>query len=109
MSLGALTLRKKTVKEAMTLLSDVYMLDKDLNTDAELLLDIHKHGFSRIPVYSTERFCIICLVCSLHSTIVSFSSRSNIIGIVKLRDFAFITPEQYHLTVKHVLEFHSRM
>lgn len=30
------------------------------------------------------------------------------IGIVKLRDFALITPEQYHLTVKHVMEFHMR-
>jgi len=36
-------------------------------------------------------------------------SRSNVLGIVKLRDFALITPEQYHLTVKHLLEFHTRM
>ncbi|CAF1087234.1 unnamed protein product [Rotaria sp. Silwood1] len=84
---GILSLRKNTVREAMTLLPDVYMLDKDRKTDAELLLDVHKHGYSRIPVYSNER--------------------SNIIGIVKLRDFALITPEQYHLTVKHVLEFHN--
>jgi hypothetical protein len=35
--------------------------------------------------------------------------RSNVIGIVKLRDFALITPEQYHLTVKHMMEFHTRM
>ena len=34
--------------------------------------------------------------------------RSNVIGIVKLRDFALITPEQYHLTVKHMMEFHTR-
>jgi hypothetical protein len=38
-----------------------------------------------------------------------FFSRSNVIGIVKLRDFALITPEQYHLTVKNLLEFHTRM
>ncbi|CAF4395917.1 unnamed protein product, partial [Rotaria sp. Silwood2] len=86
---GVLSLRKKAASDAMTLLSDVYMLDKDRKTDAELLLDVHKHGFSRIPVYSKER--------------------SNVIGIVKLRDFALITPEQYHLTVKHVLEFHSHV
>ncbi|CAF0931137.1 unnamed protein product [Rotaria sordida] len=84
---GVLSIRKKTTSEVMTLLSDVYMLDKDRKTDTELILDLHKHGFSRIPVYSKER--------------------SNVIGIVKLRDFALITPEQYHLTVKHVLEFHS--
>ena len=36
------------------------------------------------------------------------SCRSNVIGIVKLRDFALITPEQYHLTVKHLMEFHMR-
>jgi len=42
----------------MTLLSDVYMLDKDRKTDAELLLDVHKHGYSRIPVCTNERFSI---------------------------------------------------
>ena len=53
--LGVLSLRKKTVKEAMTWLPDVYMLDKDRKTDAELLLDVHKHGYSRIPVYANEK------------------------------------------------------
>jgi hypothetical protein len=38
-----------------------------------------------------------------------FLFRSNVIGIVKLRDFALITPEQHHLTVKNLLEFHTRM
>ncbi|CAF2496327.1 unnamed protein product [Rotaria sp. Silwood2] len=84
---GVLSLRKKTAKEAMTWLPDVFMLDKDRKTDAELLLEVHKHGFSRIPVYSYDK--------------------SNVIGIVKLRDFALITPEQYHLTVKHLMEFHT--
>lgn len=55
---GALSLRNKTVKEAMTMLPDVYMLEKDCKTEAQLLLDIQKHGFSRIPVYSNERFFI---------------------------------------------------
>ncbi|CAF0795370.1 unnamed protein product [Adineta ricciae] len=84
---GVLSLRKKTVQEAMTWLPDVFMIDKDRKTDTELLLEVHKHGFSRIPVYSHEK--------------------SNVIGIVKLRDFALITPEQYHLTVKHLMEFHT--
>ncbi len=53
-----MALRKKTVKEAMTWLPDVYMLDKDRKTDTELLLDVHKHGFSRIPVYSAEKFVL---------------------------------------------------
>lgn len=34
--------------------------------------------------------------------------RTNVIGIVKLRDFALITPEQNQLTVKNLLEFHTR-
>jgi len=46
----------------MTLLPDVYMLDKDLKTDTELLLDVHKHGFSRIPVYSNEKFVFLFLM-----------------------------------------------
>jgi metal transporter CNNM len=53
---GVLSLRKKTVKDAMTWLPDVYMLDTDRKTDTELLLDLHKHGYSRIPVYTTEKF-----------------------------------------------------
>lgn len=52
---GVLSLRKKNVKEAMTWLHDVFMLDKDRKTDAELLLEVHKHGFSRIPVYSHDK------------------------------------------------------
>lgn len=52
---GVLSLRKKTVQEAMTWLPDVFMIDKDRKTDAELLLEVHKHGFSRIPVYSHEK------------------------------------------------------
>jgi CBS domain containing-hemolysin-like protein len=93
------------VKDAMTLLADVYMLDVDRKTDAELLLDVHKHGFSRIPVYANEKFVTFCLS---NTPLMQLFSRSNVIGIVKLRDFALITPEQYHLTVKNLLEFHSR-
>lgn len=52
---GVLSLRKKMVKEAMTWLPDVFMVEKDRKTDAELLLEVHKHGFSRIPVYSHEK------------------------------------------------------
>lgn len=40
----------------MTWLPDVFMLDKDRKTDTELLLEVHKHGYSRIPVYSHEKF-----------------------------------------------------
>ncbi|UJR29040.1 hypothetical protein I4U23_010255 [Adineta vaga] len=84
---GLLALRTKTVKDAMTLLEDVYALEKDRKTDAELLIDVYNHSYSRMPVYS--------------------NNKENIIGIVKLRDFALITPEQYHLTVKNLLEFHT--
>jgi metal transporter CNNM len=102
---GVLSLRKKTVKEAMTWLPDVFMLEKDRQTDAELLLDVHKHGFSRIPVYSRDKF----VENFLKIIFKQYFHRSNVIGIVKLRDFALITPEQYHLTVKHMMEFHTRM
>jgi len=56
----------------MTWLPDVYMLDKDRKTDAELLLDVHKHGFSRIPVYSNEKFVFIFVF--LNSIDALFSS-----------------------------------
>jgi hypothetical protein len=90
----------------MTWLPDVFMLDKDRKTDAELLLEVHKHGFSRIPVYSNEKFVEKKIFFFFE---IKYFSRSNVIGIVKLRDFALITPEQYHLTVKHLMEFHTRM
>ncbi len=89
----------------MTWLPDVFMLEKDRQTDAELLLDVHKHGFSRIPVYSRDKFVENFLKIIFNQ----YFHRSNVIGIVKLRDFALITPEQYHLTVKHMMEFHTRM
>ena len=90
----------------MTWLPDVYALDRDRKTDAELLLDVHKHGFSRIPVYSNEKLVLSFRLIYTHRSI---SFRSNVVGIVKLRDFALITPEQYHLTVNHLLEFYTRM
>jgi CBS domain containing-hemolysin-like protein len=43
----------------MTWLPDVYMLASDRKTDAELLFDIYKHGYSRIPVYTNEKFVLI--------------------------------------------------
>jgi Mg2+/Co2+ transporter CorB len=64
--LGVLALRKKTVKEAMTWLPGVYALDKDRKTDTELLLEVHKHGFSRIPVYSSEKFVVFSFNQSLN-------------------------------------------
>ena len=51
-------MKKKTIADAMTWLPDVYALDKDRKTDAELLLEVHKQGYSRIPVYCNEKFVI---------------------------------------------------
>ena len=90
----------------MTWLPDVFMIEKDRKTDAELLLEVHKHGFSRIPVYSNEKFVQPFVTTMCHYS--SSDLRSHVIGIVKLRDFALITPEQYHLTVKNLMEFHTR-
>ena len=61
------------------------------------------HVFQFIHMTSEYHTVVFFLLSSF-----SFYSRSNVIGIVKLRDFALITPEQYHLTVKHLMEFHTR-
>ncbi len=49
---GALTMRTQTAKDVMTPLSDVYSLCEDLMLDTDNMVDIYRHGYSRIPVYS---------------------------------------------------------
>ncbi|CAF4554465.1 unnamed protein product, partial [Rotaria magnacalcarata] len=52
---GVLSLKMKKVRDIMTNLIDVFMLETDRVVDDELVLTVHGYGYSRIPVYENQR------------------------------------------------------
>lgn len=52
---GVLGLKTKKIRDIMTNLIDVFMLEVDRTVDDELVLNIHSYGYSRIPVYEKQR------------------------------------------------------
>ncbi|XP_072095041.1 metal transporter CNNM4-like isoform X1 [Mobula birostris] len=70
---GALELRKKTVEDVMTPLSDCFMLSSDAVLDFATMSEIMQSGYTRIPVYENER--------------------SNIVHILFVKDLAFVDPD----------------
>ena len=70
---GALELSKKTVKDIMTELDDVYMLSEKAVLDFETVSEIMKTGYTRIPVYEKEK--------------------NNIVAILNIKDLAFVDPD----------------
>lgn len=53
---GVLGLKAKKIRDVMTNLVDVFMLDADRIVDDELVLNVYGYGYSRIPVYEGQRF-----------------------------------------------------
>ncbi len=70
---GALRYKEKTVKDVMTKFQDVFCVDVDSLLDFRTIKMIYDSGFSRIPIYEQDK--------------------SNIVGILYLRDLTFIDPE----------------
>ena len=60
---GVLSLKAKKIRDVMTNLIDVFMLEANRIVDDELVLNVHGYGYSRIPVYEGRR-----LVFFLHET-----------------------------------------
>lgn len=58
---GVLSLKAKKIRDIMTNLIDVFMLEVDRTVDDELVLNIHSYGYSRIPVYEKQRWDIDCI------------------------------------------------
>jgi CBS domain containing-hemolysin-like protein len=52
---GVLTLKTKKIRNIMTNLIDVFMLEADEIVDSTLILTVHGYGHSRIPVYEKQR------------------------------------------------------
>nr|XP_012146877.1 PREDICTED: metal transporter CNNM4 isoform X2 [Megachile rotundata] len=83
---GALELRKKTVKDVMTKIEDVYMLNYDAILDFETVSEIMKSGFSRIPVYE--------------------GTRTNIVTMLYIKDLAFVDPDD-NMPLKTLCQFYQ--
>jgi metal transporter CNNM len=83
---GALELSKKTVKDIMTKIDDVYMIECSAVLDFQTMSDIIKAGYSRIPVYEKER--------------------QRIVGLLNSKDLTFIDPDD-KTPLQTVMKFYS--
>ncbi|CAH0553932.1 unnamed protein product [Brassicogethes aeneus] len=83
---GALELRKKTVSEVMTKIEDVFMLDYETTLNFETVSEIMKSGYSRVPVYETNR--------------------QNIVTMLYIKDLAFVDPDD-NTPLKTLCQFYQ--
>ena len=71
---GAFQLKEKVVKDVMTPIEKVFMIDYNERLTFELISKISEKGFTRIPVFKKE------------------DSTKNIVGIIFVKDLIFIDP-----------------
>lgn len=70
---GALTFRDRKVSEVMTPIESVYMVSVKENLSYRVIYEIFKSGYSRIPVYDTDR--------------------NDVVGLILAKDLIFVDPE----------------
>ena len=85
--MGALEYRNKSVSNVMTDINQTYCLEIGEKLDFQLMVDIYKSGFTRVPVYDTHR--------------------GNIIGILFVKDLILLDPED-EIELKSLLSFHGK-
>ncbi|XP_078180376.1 DUF21 domain-containing protein At2g14520-like [Carex rostrata] len=78
---GALELTEKTVRDAMTPLSDTFAIDINAKLDKNLMKEIMDRGHSRVPVY--------------------YKKKTNIIGLILVKNL-LMTPPDNETPVKNV-------
>ena len=83
---GALEYKEKTVSDVMTTLDKVFMIESSTRLTFQVLMDIYKSGFTRIPVYEIDR--------------------QNIIGILFTKDLILIDPDD-EVEIAAVISFHG--
>ena len=83
---GALDFNKKKVKNVMTKLTDVFMLEKNSKLDFETIAKIAQEGYSRIPIYE--------------------GTRDNVVGLLHVKDFTLLDPDD-NMPVNALLEFYN--
>jgi metal transporter CNNM len=84
---GALRFRNVIASEVMTPLADTFMLSADERLGFDVVAKIFKMGYSRIPVYEI--------------------SKSNIVGLLFVKDLIFMDPED-ELLVKNFVQIFGR-
>ena len=84
---GVLDYKQKVVKDVMTRLEKVFMVDVQTRLSFETILDIYKSGYTRIPVYE--------------------KSRDNVVGILYAKDLILVDPRD-EVEVRTILAFHEK-
>ncbi|CAG9531580.1 unnamed protein product [Cercopithifilaria johnstoni] len=85
-AVGAMEISEKTVADVLTKIEDVFMLSEETVISAATVVEIMRHGYSRIPIYAGD-------------------DRNNIKALLMVKDLALIDPGD-NFTVKTVCEFH---
>eukprot|EP01023_Acetabularia_acetabulum_P016613 TRINITY_DN18204_c0_g1_i1.p1 TRINITY_DN18204_c0_g1~~TRINITY_DN18204_c0_g1_i1.p1 ORF type:complete len:701 (-),score=110.20 TRINITY_DN18204_c0_g1_i1:329-2431(-) len=83
---GTLNYKDRMVKDVMTLLDRMFMLEADMKLTFENMLLVYKSGYTRIPVYEGEQH--------------------NIVGILFVKDLILVDPDD-EIDIKTVLAFHG--
>ena len=83
---GALKYREKKVCQVMTALEDCFMLDEEAVLDFKTMSSIVRSGYSRIPIFSTQR--------------------SNIVAVLLVKDLAFVDPDDC-IPLLSVIKFYN--
>lgn len=83
---GVLAFKEKKAKDVMTKFDDVFCLDIESTFDFQTMKLIYESGFSRIPVYEEKR--------------------TNVIGLLYVRDLAFVDPDDKSSLASH-LQFYK--
>lgn len=83
---GALELKRKTASDAMTRMDDVFMLPLSAVLNFETVSQIIGQGYTRIPVFD--------------------GNRNNIVGLLNIKDLAFVDPED-EIPLRALCEFYN--
>lgn len=83
---GALKIKKVPISYVMTRLKDVYMLEISTIITHNVILNIVRKGFSRIPVYE--------------------KSKRNVVGLLLIKDLALVNPFN-EVTLKSLIAFYK--
>jgi len=83
---GALEYKMKRVKEVMTDLDKCFMMELNTRLTFQIMLEIYKSGFTRIPIYKT--------------------TRPNVVGILFVKDLILVDPDD-EVEVRAILSFHG--
>ena len=84
---GALDYKHKTCEQVMTALNNVHMVELHDRLNFQTMLNIYRQGFTRVPVYDTER--------------------DNIVGILFVKDLILVDPDD-EIEVATILSFHGK-